>query len=171
MPDYEQDGENFDAIFNPPLTRDDVRREVTKVLTDINTFGLQAQAGVNAAVQELRAKHPDFEAQRPRMLRTLEQIPLLKQAVASAESNPQLSGALPEMYETIYQASHGPAGSTAAAPIEPSTEGQSASETDFSSEDVQHRAALASQRVDLSPGNRKALIAELEKRGVGDIEF
>ena len=38
-------------------------------------------------------------------------------------------------------------------------------------EGTQYQAALASQRVDLSPGNRKALIASLEAKGVGNIEF
>ena len=92
MPD-DYSNENFDDIFSPRLTRADVRDEASKLLRDIATFNAQAVAGQQAAVREMNAVHPDFESRRPAMLRVLEQIPLLKDAVASAEANPQLSSA------------------------------------------------------------------------------
>ena len=139
---------------------------VSKTLRDIGTFGAQAQAGITNAIHELKAAHPDFEERRPQMLAVLEQIPLLRDAVASAESNPQLSPALPQIYEVVYRASRATESNAGAS--EPS---KLESQSDLSDEGTQYRAALASQRVNLSPENRKALIAELEKRGVGDIEF
>lgn len=144
------------------------RDEFQKILTDVNTFSAQARAGVSNAIREVTAWHPDFEERRPQMMAVLQEIPLLRDALNSAEQNPQLSGSLPEMYECLYKASYGPAKSTDTAP---SSEQAKATANDLSSEGVQYSAALASQKVDLSPANRKALIVELEKRGVGDIEF
>lgn len=173
MSDYNSN-EDFDSMFDASVSRSEakklVREEFQKILTDVNTFSAQAQAGVSNAIRELQAAHPDFEARRPRMLAVLEQIPLLRDAVGSAEGNPQLSSALPQIYEAVYKASFAPADNTAA-PASEQKENQTASETDLSSENVQYQAALASQRVDLSPENRKTLIAELERKGVGDIEF
>ena len=168
MPNYEQDGENFDSIFEPRLTRADVRSEVERTLRDISTFTAQAQAGVTNAIREVKAAHPDFEERRPQMMAVLEQIPLLRDAVASAESNPQLAGALSQIYETVYRAALAPAGSTATSASEPSSV---ESQGDLSDENTQYRAALASQQVDLSPDRRKELISKLERRGVMDIEF
>ena len=172
MDDYNDD--NFDNLLEaePRLTRADVRDEVSKVLQNINTFSAQAAAGVSNAIREVSAKHPDFEQQRPRMLALLEQIPLLRDAVSSAESNPQLSPALSQMYEVTYLASKASTASTAAASSEPPKSGVSEMRpSDLSDEGTQYQAALASQRVDLSPANRKVIIAELERKGVGDIEF
>ena len=161
----------FNDLFEtePRLTRADVRSEVERTLRDVAAFNSQAVAGQQNAIREVSAKHPDFEERRSQMLAVLQQIPLLRDAVASAESNPQLAPTLPQIYEAVYKASFAPSDSTAASG--PNLESQSASETDLSDESTQYRAALASQRVDLSPQNRKTLIAELEKRGVGDIEF
>jgi hypothetical protein len=142
-----------------------LRSEVVGVLQDISMSSAQTQAGIDSAVRELRSRHPDFDEQRPAMLRVLEQLPVLKDAVSAAETNPSLANTLVQMYELTYLAAQGAPSST---PSEPKLESQS---SDLASEDTQYRAALASQRVDLSPANRKALIIELEKRGVGDIEF
>lgn len=157
----------FNDLFEtePRLTRADVRSEVERTLRDVAAFNSQAVAGQQNAIREVSAKHPDFEERRSQMLAVLQQIPLLRDAVASAESNPQLAPTLPQIYEAVYKASFAPSDSTAAS--KPNLESQ----TDLSDESAQYRAALASQRVDLSPQNRKTLIAELEKRGVGDIEF
>ena len=174
MPDdYNND---FDGLFDDGgfVSRTEAKQlardAVQKTLRDIATFNAQAQAGQQAAVREVTVAHPDFEQRRSRMLAVLQEIPLLRDAVASAESNPQLSSALPQMYEVVYRASQAPAGSnaTASTASEPS---KLETQDDLSDEGTQYRAALASQRVDLSPENRKALIAELEKRGVGDIAF
>ncbi len=170
MPDdYNND---FDGLFDNSgsVSRSEakklVREEFQKILTDVNTFSAQAQAGVSTAIREISDRHPDFEQQRPQMLATLGELPLLRDAIGAAEANPQLSPTLPQMYEILYRAS-ATAGSTAAA-SEPWKPG---SQDDLSDENTQYQAALASQRVDLSPGNRKALIAELERKGVGNIEF
>lgn len=173
--------ETFDDLFeaSDSISRGEAKRlvadEVSKTLRDIYTFNAQAQAGQQAAIREVAAAHPDFEQRRPQMMAVLQEIPLLRDALNSAESNPQLSGALPQMYETLYRASHGPAtgadaDKTATAASEPSkvTGGPS---NDLSSEGVQYSAALASQKVDLSPANRKTIIAALEAKGVGDVEF
>lgn len=170
-------GEDFDSIFEDSgsVSRSEakklVREEFQKVLADVNTFSAQAQAGQQAAIREVTVAHPDFEGRRSRMLAVLQEIPLLRDAVASAESNPQLSNALPQIYEAVYKASFAPADNTAAPASEPNRGNRSASDTDLSDEGTQYQAALASQRVDLSPANRKVLIAELERKGVGDIEF
>ena len=175
MPDdYNND---FDSLFDDgdSVSRSEakklVREEFQKVLADVNTFSAQAQAGQQAAIREVIVAHPDFEQRRSRMLAVLQEIPLLRDAVASAESNPQLSNALPQIYEAVYKASFAPADNTAAPASEQNLGNQGASETDLSDEGTQYQAALASQRVDLSPSNRKVLIAELERKGVGDIEF
>lgn len=167
--DYSSEsGENFDDIFSPKLTRADVRDEVSKTLRDISTFNAQAVASQQYAMRELSAKHPDFEQRRPRMLATLEEIPLLRDAIGAAEANPQLAPTLPSLYEIAYRASQTPSDSNAAA-SEPSLETtQRPSNLD---EDAMYQGALASQRVDLSPENRKSLLSELERKGVLDISF
>lgn len=174
MDDYNSNnsGEDFDSIFDGgSVSRSEakklVREEFQKILTDVNTFSAQAQAGVSTAIREISSVHP--EARRSQMLATLEELPLLRDAISSAESNPQLSPTLPQMYEILYRAS-ATAGSTAAAASEPPKSGVSRP-SDLSDEGTQYQAALASQRVDLSPANRKSLIIELERKGVGDIEF
>jgi hypothetical protein len=169
--DYsDEDVQDFDSMFDGSVSRSEakklVREEFQKILTDVNTFSAQAQAGVSNAIHEVTAKHPDFEAQRPRMLATLQEVPLLRDAIGAAESNPSLASTLPSLYEITYRASQAPTDSTAAA-SEPRPE----SPSDLSDEGVQYQAALASQRVDLSPANRKVLIAKLEAKGIGDIEF
>lgn len=174
MPD---DPNEFDDLFNDSafVSRTEAKRlareEVSKTLRDISTFTAQAQAGVTNAIREVKAAHPDFEERRNRMLGVLEQIPLLRDAVASAESNPQLSSALPQIYEAIYKASFAPADHTTAPASEPNLEGQSASETDLSDEGTQYQAALASSHVNLGPENRKQIIASLEEHGVLDVPF
>jgi hypothetical protein len=167
---------DFDSIFEDSgyVSRSEAKKlardEVQKTLSDINTFGAQAQAGVQNAIREITARHPDFEQQRSRMLATLDEVPLLKDAIGAAEANPQLAPTLPAMYEILWRASQAPAGSNTTA-ISATSEPSKLESQDLSDESTQYRAALASQRVDLSPENRKVLIAELEKRGVGDIEF
>lgn len=175
MTDYNSnDGQDFDGLFNDSgfVSRSEAkklaREEFQKILTDVNTFSAQAQAGVSNAIREVTDRHPDWEQQRPRMLATLQEIPLLKDAISAAENNPQLAATLPAMYDILWRASQAPSGSNATASA---ASQESGGPSDLSDEGTQYQAALASQRVDLSPGNRKALIAELEGRGVREIEF
>lgn len=175
MSDYEQN--EFDSLFDDSgfVSRSEAKQLATdtvqKTLRDISTLNAQAIAGQQAAIREVSALHPDFEQRRSQMLAVLQEIPLLRDAVASAETNPQLSQALPQIYEVVYRASQAPTQSNTATASTASEPSKLESQDDLSDESTQYRAALASQRVDLSPQNRKALIAELEKRGVGDIEF
>jgi hypothetical protein len=165
--DYRND---FDNLFQtePTLTRSDVRQEVQKTLADINIFASQAQAGVDNAIREITAAHPDFREKRSQLQATLDELPLLKDAVGAAEANPQLSGTLPGLYEILWRASQ-TGGSTGAATSEPSKL-ETGRPSDFN-EDAMYAAALASQRVSLSPENRKSIISSLEQRGVLDVEF
>jgi len=172
MPDdYNND---FDGLFDNSgsVSRSEakrlVREEFQKILTDVNTFSAQAQAGVTNAMHEISDRHPDFEQRRPQMLATLGELPLMRDAIGAADANPQLAPTLPGMYEILYRASQAPAGSTAASEA---SKLETQRPSDLSDEGTQYQAALASQRVDLSPGNRKALIASLEAKGVGNIEF
>jgi hypothetical protein len=171
MPDDYNDGD-FDHLFRaeqPTLTRGDVRQEVQKTLSDINIFVSQAQAGVDNAIREITAAHPDFRENRSRLQATLEELPLLKDAVGAAEANPQLSGTLPALYEILWRASQTGSESNATATSE-SSKLETGRPSDFN-EDVMYAAALASQRVSLSPENRKSIISSLEQRGVLDVEF
>jgi hypothetical protein len=167
MPDYE----NFDAANSDEdnyLTvgeaRKQLRSEVASALRDIGVYSAQTQAGVDTAIRELKARHADFEERRPAMLAVLEQIPVLKDAIGAAETNPSLASTLVQMYELTYLAAQGTQGSPSGTP-------SSAPSNNLSSEDTQYQAALASQKVDLSPERRKDLISRLEEQGVLDIEF
>jgi hypothetical protein len=161
--------ENLDDIFGHQLTRADVREEAAKLLRDIGSFTAQAQASVSNAIREVTAAHPDFSEQRPRMLATLEQLPILKDAISAAENNPQLAPTLSQLYEIAYRTALASPASNTTATSEPSKVESPAG--DLSDEGTQYEAALASQKVDLSPANRKALLSELERKGVLDIEF
>ena len=144
--------------------RRQLRSEVASALQDISVFSAQAQAGIDSAIRELKAKHPDFEERREAMNSVLQQIPVLKDAIRAAETNPSLANTLPQMYELTYLAAQGAPASAS----KPKLESQS---SDLASEDTQYQAALASQKVDLSPERRKSLIASLEQSGVLDVEF
>jgi hypothetical protein len=170
------DEETFDEIFQPQLTRADVRSEVERTLRDISTFNYQAQAGVSAAIREVSSKHSDFDIQRPQMLNVLEQIPLLKDAVASAEGNPQLSATLPQMYETLYLAAKGSASAAGNATTAADSTASEPSKVETGrpsdlDENAMYAGALASQNISLTPENRKSILTDLEKRGILDIEF
>jgi hypothetical protein len=172
MPDYNND---FDGLFDDSgfVSRSEAKKlardAVQQTLSDIQIFGAQAQAGVQNAIREVTATHPDFEQKRPRMLAVLEQIPLLRDAVASAENNPTLAPSLPQIYEVVYRAAQAPADSNASATSEPSKL-ETGRPSDLS-EDAMYAGALASQRISLSPENRKSIISNLERRGVLDVEF
>jgi len=169
MPD-DYSNENFDDIFEPRLTRADVRDEASKLLRDIDLFNRQAIAGQQAAIREVTVAHPDFEQKRSQMLERLAELPLLRDAIGAAEANPSLAPSLPALYEIAYRVAQAPANNTAtAAASEPSkVESERPSSLD---EDAMYAGALASQKISLSPENRKALLSELEAKGVLDIEF
>lgn len=176
--------DGFDDLFEQQdelISRSEAKRlakdEVQKTLADINSFAFQAQAAVSNAIREATAVHPDFQERRSRMLATLEEIPLLKDAVSAAENNPQLAGTLPAIYEIVYRASQAPAESTATAASatsasepKPKLETQTQRPSDLD-EDAMYQGALASQRISLAPENRKRLIESLEEKGVLDIGF
>jgi hypothetical protein len=162
--------EDFDSLFQTEtLSRSDVRQEIGKVLTDINVFASQAQAGVQNAIREITAVHPDFTEKRSRLQATLDELPLLKEAVGAAEANPQLSSTLPGLYEILWRASQTGPDSTTTATSEPSKL-ETGRPSDLN-EDAMYQGALASQRVSLSPENRKSIISNLEQRGVLDVGF
>lgn len=170
MPDINEFDDLFDnsGYVSRSEAKNLARDAVQQTLSDIQIFGAQAQAGVQNAVREITARHPDFEQRRSRMLATLQEVPLLKEAISAAENNPQLSSTLPSLYEITYRASQAPADNTAAA-SEPSKL-ETGRPSDLG-DDAMYLGALASQRVNLSPENRKSLISELEQKGVLDIEF
>lgn len=165
------DSETFDDLFeNNYVSRSEAQRlareEVQKTLRDISTFNAQAVAGQQAAIHEVSSVHPDFTSQRDRMLATLQELPLLRDAISAAEANPSLAPTLPQLYEIVYRAAQA---STAAA-TGPSSLETTERPSDLD-EEAMYQGALASQRVDLSPENRKSLMSELERKGVLDVQF
>jgi hypothetical protein len=163
---------SFDSLFSGDgddayLTRRQAREEVTKALSDIAKFSSQAQAGVRHGLEEVSRHFPDFEQRRPEMQVVLEGEPLLRQAITSAENNPDLADTLPALYGITYKLSQVPQDSG-----KPNSEArvETPRPSDLTDELV-YLATQQSKSVDLSKANRQHLIESLEAKGVLDVEF
>lgn len=159
MEDYSST-EFSDAFDNADLvSRGEAKRlakeEVKQTLAEINLNAAQAQAGIAAALREVTTVHPDFAQQREQMIRVLEEIPLLKGAVQSAEQNPELSAALPQLYEIAWRVSQAPGSAPAASEPKAESERPESPRPSNLTEDAMYQGALASQRVNLSRRTEK----------------
>jgi len=165
--DYNND---FDDIFQtePRLTRADVRAEVSRTLSDIAQYSAQTTAGVQHAIAEVSSKHSDFKERMPQMQALLKEEPVLANAISQAESNPNLQNYLAPLYSLTYKLSQSSAQSgsesTSGEPPESPRPSGLTEESIFAGTE-------ASKSVNLSPQNRKNLIASLEEHGVLDVPF
>jgi hypothetical protein len=167
MSDYSSEELNDLFQTEPALTRADVREEVTKTLSAIAQYSAQTTAGVAHAVEEVSAQLPDFKERMPRMQAVLKEEQVLADAISQAESNPNLQNYLPPLYKLAYRLSQSPAQSGSE-----STQSEPESPRPSSlTEETIFAGTEASKRVNLSPQNRRNLIADLEARGILDVEF
>ncbi len=160
---------NFDNLFQtePTLSRADVRLEVQRTLADIAQYSAQTTAGVQHAVQEVVSQLPDFKERMPQMQAILREEKVLADAISQAESNPNLQSYLPPLYKLTYRLSKSPAQSGS----ESSSERHESSRPSGLTEETIFASTEASKSVNLSPRNRKSLIASLEEKGILDVEF
>ena len=169
MADYYSNND-LDGIFQtePALTRADVREEVTKTLSAIAQYSAQTTAGVEHAIAEVTAQIPNFKERMPQMQAVLKEEPVLADAISQAASNPNLQNYLPPLYKLAYRLSQSPAQSgTESTPSERLESTRPSALT----EETIFAGTEASKSVNLSPQNRKNLIADLEAKGVLDVEF
>ena len=160
----------FDNLFEAelPLSRSDVRQEVGKALADIAQYSAQQTAGVQHALEEVASEIPDFTHRMPQMRRVVAEEKVLADAITQAEGNPALQTYLPGLYKIAYKLSK----SQEASGSEPaqSERPESSRPTGLTEENI-FAGTEASKRVNLSPINRKSLIASLEEKGILDVEF
>jgi hypothetical protein len=168
MDDYSNN--DLDGLFQtePALTRADIREEVTKTLSAIAQYSAQTTAGVQHAVEEVAAQLPDFKEHMPRMQAVLKEEQVLADAISQAESNPNLQNYLAPLYKLTYRLSQSPAQS--GSDSQPN-ERQESTRPSALTEETIFAGTEASKRINLSPQNRKNLIASLEQRGILDVEF
>jgi hypothetical protein len=145
--------------------------EVVNVSRQTTIATLQQAAQANEArlrvVRELEAKHPGFEAfyNSPAFAETLAARPKLGQAVLMAESDPTfIESHLPDLYSVLFHVYVGRQVQQGQQPRAIQQHPQSTqSESSFA-------ATEQSKQQDISR-NRRALIEELESKGIWDVDF
>ncbi len=168
MSDSDYNFEEYDGYITRGEAKTVARQEVAKTLADISQFSSQAAAGVQHAIEEVATQLPDFKERMPQMRQVVAEEPVLANAISQAEANPSLQTYLPGLYKLTYRLSQSPSqpDSTPTQHEHP----ESARPRGFTEETI-FQGTEASKRVSLSPKNRKNLIADLEAKGVLDLEF
>lgn len=169
MSDYDY---NDDNEF---LTRGQARQELSQALADIAKYNTEAAAGVQRAIDEVAKELPDFRrfVSEPQNVATLKSVlaeyPALASAIQTAEATPELQGKyLAQFYKMTYRL--GQTQPPSYSRTEQTERPESPRPGNLSEENI-YASTEASKRVNLSAENRKNLIAELEAKGILDVEF
>jgi len=134
----------------------------------------QAEQGRRAAMEEVSRTYPDFEEFRETdaYRQILSEHKALANAIAMAEGNVSVQQDLPELYKLVADCARADQANDPQYRLAPHPQGTRREFTPSSlAEENIFRATQEAKRADLSPRNRKALIAELESKGAADLEF
>jgi len=131
-----------------------------------------AHEGKKQALRAIANKYSAFERLygSGEWQEVLKDNPALGDAIHAAETNPAFQASLPELYSAAYKISiadrqsHSSGESTATSIRNEMTSAQS-------TEEIFYQAVESSKETDLSPERRKAIIRELEEKGVADAQW